>query len=107
MQAFGIPSVVIYDKDVKQGQTPGDCEFFTNELCFEIEIVKNVYKHNRTDIVRDIVRELDPDGENVLLDLDFVKHNCLVQNCNHTFLTYPQSNQYGSKCRIRLCTRIP
>ena len=73
LQAFGIPSVVIYDKDVKQGQTPGDCEFFTHELCFEIEIVKNLYTHNQMDLVREIVRELDSDGENVLLDLDFIK----------------------------------
>jgi putative ATP-dependent endonuclease of OLD family len=73
LQAFGIPSVVIYDKDVKQGQAPGDCEFFTRELCFEIEIVKNLYNQNRTDLVREIARELDPGGETVLLDLDFIK----------------------------------
>lgn len=73
LDAFGIPSVVIYDNDVKQGQTPGDCEFFTNELCFEIEIVKNLIHHGQTTLVRQIVQELDSDGENVILDLDFIK----------------------------------
>lgn len=73
LEAFGIPSVVIYDKDVQQGQVPGDCEFFTQELCFEIEIVKNLINHGQTALVRKIVQELDADGENVVLDLDFVK----------------------------------
>ena len=73
LEAFGIPSVVIYDKDVQQGQTPGDYEFFTQELCFEIEIVKNLINHSQTALVRKIVQELDADGENVILDLDFVK----------------------------------
>lgn len=73
LDAFGIPSVVIYDNDVKQGQTPGDCEFFTQELCFEIEVVKNLIRHGQTALVRKIVQELDSDGEGVILDLDFVK----------------------------------
>lgn len=73
LDAFGIPSVVIYDNDVKQGQTPGDCEFFTQELCFEIEVVKNLIRHGQTALVRRIVQELDSDGEGVILDLDFVK----------------------------------
>lgn len=73
LDAFGIPSVVIYDNDVKQGQTPGDNEFFTNELCFEIEIVKYLYANNRTDLVKQIVQEMDSDGENVVLDSDFVR----------------------------------
>ncbi len=73
LEAFGIPSVVIYDKDVRQGQVPGECEFFTQELCFEIEIVKNLINHSQTELVRTIVQELDSDGENVVLDLDFVK----------------------------------
>ncbi len=72
LRAFGIPSVVIYDRDVKQGQTPGDCEFFTQELCFEIEIVKNLLHHGKTALVREINKELDPNGENVVLNLDFI-----------------------------------
>lgn len=73
LAAFGIPSIVIYDNDVKEGQTPGEREFFTQELCFEIEIVKNLINHSETALIRKIVQELDADGESIVLDLEFVK----------------------------------
>lgn len=75
LSRFKIPSIAIYDRDVKQDQTPNDLEFFTNELCFEIEIVKNLVKHGKTDLVKEIVRCLDRKGEEVVLDNKFVtKH---------------------------------
>lgn len=71
--AYRIPSVVIYDNDVKAGETPEDNEFFTNELCFEIEVVKHLCEKSRTDLVRQIVQEMDSNGEATILDFDFVK----------------------------------
>ena len=56
---FGINSIVIYDNDVKQGQVPAPYEFFTSELCYEIEIVKHLYNIGRTDVVISIVDEYD------------------------------------------------
>lgn len=73
LESFNIPSISIYDGDVKQGQFPGEREFFTNELCFEIEIVKNLVRHGKMDLVKKIVQEMDKDGENVLLDREFVR----------------------------------
>lgn len=71
--AYRIPSVVVYDNDVKAGETPEDNEFFTNELCFEIEVVKHLCEKSRTDLVRQIVQEMDSNGEATILDFDFVK----------------------------------
>lgn len=73
LNSFGIPSVVIYDNDVKQGQIPDDNEFFTNELCFEIEVVRHLYAKGHTDLVKQIVQDMENDGEDVLLDVDFVR----------------------------------
>lgn len=73
LESFSIPSVSIYDGDVKQGQVPGEREFFTNELCFEIEIVKNLIHHDKKELVKKIVQEMDSNAENVVLDQDFVK----------------------------------
>ncbi len=73
LNSFSIPSVSIYDGDVKGGRTPADDEFFTNELCFEIEVVKHLYTLNQTSIIKQIVCDLDSKGENVVLDVDFVK----------------------------------
>ncbi len=73
LEAFNIPSIAIYDGDVKQGQIPGKREFFTNELCFEIEIVRNLINHDKTTLVRKIVQEMDSNGENIVLDQDFVR----------------------------------
>ena len=38
-----IPSVAIYDGDVKDDHTAAPDEFYTTELCFEIEIVKTLF----------------------------------------------------------------
>lgn len=73
LNSFSIPCISIYDGDVKGGQTPAADEFFTNELCFEIEVVKHIYALNQTSTIKQIVRELDSNGENVTLDMDFIK----------------------------------
>ena len=73
LNAFAIPSIAIYDGDVKDGKTPASDEFFTNELCFEIEVVKHLYSLGQTSVIKQIVRELDSDGENNVLSKDYVK----------------------------------
>ena len=73
LNAFKIPCISIYDNDVKQGQTPLPDEFFTTELCFEIEIVKYLYSKGKASIIRQIVQEYDAKAENVVLDANFVK----------------------------------
>jgi putative ATP-dependent endonuclease of OLD family len=74
LSAFAIPSVAIYDGDVKDGKTPADDEFFTAELCFEIEIIKTLYAKGQSALVRQIAHKLDDKAESVEMDWDFV-HN--------------------------------
>ncbi len=88
LAAFGIPSVSIYDKDVKQGVTPDDDEFFTTEMCFEIEVVKNLYSNQRADIVKQIALDLDSNAEQVELDSNFVRKGF-------------------AKCQVDISTYIP
>lgn len=73
LEVFAISSVAIYDGDVKVGQTPDLDEFFTTELCFEIEIVKQLFRSNRKDLIRQIALDLDSRAESVEMDIDFVK----------------------------------
>ena len=73
LNAFKIPCISIYDNDVKQGQTPSPDEFFTTELCFEIEIVKYLYSKGKASLIRQIVKEYDANAENEVLDADFVR----------------------------------
>ena len=69
---FAVPSIAIYDNDVKDGQTPGVNEFFTNELCFEIEIVKTLYAKGKQNIVKQIAAGLDARYAEMPLDFDLV-----------------------------------
>lgn len=73
LDAFSIPSVAIYDGDVHAGYTPSDSEFFTQELCFEIEIVKTLYSNGKASMVRKIALDLDNNAETMDLDMDFVR----------------------------------
>ena len=70
---FSIPSISIYDSDVKAHHTTEPDKFFTTELCFEIEIVKTLFVAGRTDIVRQIVHDMDPKADIVELDIDFIR----------------------------------
>ena len=56
---FAIPSVAIYDGDVKDDHTATPDEFYTTELCFEIEIVKTLFAAGKTDLVRAIALDMD------------------------------------------------
>lgn len=73
LNAFVIHSVAIYDGDVKCGHTPNNDEFFTNELCFEIEVVKHLCSIGKQSIVKEIVRDLNLNAENEVLDIDFIR----------------------------------
>jgi len=73
LAAFSIPSVAVYDSDIKEGHTADHDEFFTNELCFEIEIVKNLFRNGKASMVRQIALELDSRAESIILDEDFIR----------------------------------
>ena len=69
---FAVPSVAIYDSDVKAGQTVVDNEFYTSEPCYEIEIVKTLYAKGKQDIVKQIAASLDARYSDMPLDFDLV-----------------------------------
>ena len=73
LNVFSVPSIAIYDGDVKAGHIAIDDEFYTNELCFEIEIVKNLFLNGKASMVRQIALDLDSRAESVDLDGDFVR----------------------------------
>ena len=73
LEKFAIPSIAVYDGDVKNGQTPTDIEFFTQELCFEIEIVKTLYAAGQAPLIRQIALDLDSRAESAVLDENFVR----------------------------------
>ena len=58
LDAFKIPSIAIYDGDVKQGKEQTDRDFFTSEMFFEAEIVKKLFATGNQQLARDIAVEL-------------------------------------------------
>lgn len=73
LDLFGIPSISIYDSDVKSGVTPNEYTFFTTQPCFEVEIVNKLYDSGEYSLIKRIVNEIEPRGLNVILDKDYVK----------------------------------
>lgn len=69
---FAIPSIVIYDGDVQNGQTVSSDKFFTTEPCFEIEIVKTLYTAGDTALVRQIAHDIDNRADAIKLDENLV-----------------------------------
>lgn len=77
---FAIPSVAIYDGDVKDDHTATPDEFYTTELCFEIEIVKTLFAAGKTDLVRAIALDMDNNAYSVPLDANFVRNHFKKMN---------------------------
>jgi len=73
LERFHVPSIAIYDGDVKAGHTAAADEFYTTELCFEIEIVKALYANGNASLVRQIALDLDNKAESITMDADFVR----------------------------------
>lgn len=77
---FAIPSIAIYDGDVKDDHTATPDEFYTTELCFEIEIVKTLFAAGKTDLVRAIALDMDNNACSVPLDANFVRNHFKKMN---------------------------
>ncbi|MDD7512085.1 MAG: AAA family ATPase [Peptostreptococcaceae bacterium] len=72
LNAFHIPSVAIYDGDVTDVISTGT-EFFTNELCFEIEIVKKLFDAGYPELVKQIALDLYPRANSEIVDSNYLK----------------------------------
>ena len=60
LKKFKIPSVAIYDNDVSKNKNyDNDTTFYTDELCFESEIVKSLYYKGKFDLLKKLVIEFE------------------------------------------------
>ena len=73
LDAFKIPSIAIYDGDVKKGKEQTDRDFFTSELFFEVEIVKKLFATGNQQLARDIAVELYDKALTETMDENFVR----------------------------------
>jgi putative ATP-dependent endonuclease of OLD family len=73
LSLFSIPSIAMYDGDVKGKNAITDKDFYTTEQCFEIEIVKSLYSRNEQDKIRRIAIELNSTAYSAIMDEEFVK----------------------------------
>lgn len=71
--SFGIKTIAIYDGDVRNGKTPTDCEFYTNEPCFEFEVIKKLYDAGEYELIKKIATDIYPHALTEVIDADFIK----------------------------------
>lgn len=92
LASFAIPSVAIFDGDVKDGRVPAPDEFYTTELSFEIEIVKTLFAADKTELVRQIALDMDSKAFSVSLDTNFVRKHFKKMGIDITGYTSKQLN---------------
>ena len=73
LDAFKIPSIAIYDGDVKQGKEQTDRDFFTSEIFFEVEIIKKLFATGNQQLARDIAVELYDKALTEVMDENYVR----------------------------------
>ncbi|MDR2719491.1 MAG: AAA family ATPase, partial [Nitrososphaerota archaeon] len=80
LDVFKVRTVAIYDKDVETGQTPADNEFYTQELCFEVEIVKAFCNGEQADLIKQIACDLDHKAASQSMTAEFVRNSFKKMN---------------------------
>ncbi len=73
LDLFAIPSIAIYDRDARSTEQLVD-EFFTGELCFEVELVQTLFKKGSASLVQKIASSLDDKAMSVTLG--GISNNC-------------------------------
>ena len=72
---FRIPSVSIYDGDVKDKRNnEGGEVFFTRGLCLETDVVDSVYSDGNVEVLKQIAMDIDWHAENTILDSSYTKY---------------------------------
>lgn len=104
LKAFGIPSVAIYDGDVKDVAATGT-EFFTKELCFEIELVKTLFASGNAQMIIDIAKELYPRADKEIVTGDYLKKhykkmNLDIQQFNPCIVTELSADDGETFCNV-------
>lgn len=71
---FKIPNISIYDGDVRSKRVKDEgYNFFTSELCFEVEVIKCLYSKRKYEIIRDIAVDLNKQAKVITMDADYVR----------------------------------
>lgn len=71
---FHIPCVCVYDGDVQNKRVnDSGINFFTDKLCFEQEIVQNLYNKGQYNRISDIANDLSKQAKNIVLNEDYVR----------------------------------
>ncbi len=86
LDEFKIPYVAVYDNDV-QKRSKKATDFFTSELCFEVEVVKGLYDANRPDIVEKIAVSLYPKATKEIIDVNFIANHYKKMNLDVSTFT--------------------
>lgn len=85
LQFFHIPTVVLYDADVKSSKQPDKHTFFTDGICFEMDLVRTMIDHGQR---RELDRIIDTaNGDHARATTDMLKKACRKLDLN--FHDYP------------------
>lgn len=62
MRRFHVPTVALYDSDVRDGKKASADVFYTDEICFEMDVVRAALAAGRRDVLDAAVRASDDEG---------------------------------------------
>lgn len=68
---FHIPTVSLYDRDVMGGMKEGKYTFFTDEICFEMDVVKSCLDHGNREVLDEVIGSSE--GPSDLVNASLVK----------------------------------
>ena len=103
LDVFHVPSIAIYDCDVISGHFATADEFFTTELCFEIEIVKMLYAKGKAKLIRQIAKDLDSKADTFIMDEDSVRKPFKKMNVDITGYTPKKLSEVNETDETEFC----
>ena len=66
-KSFAIPTVALYDRDVMDKHSKSHANvFYTNEICFEMDVVSHLIRHHHRDILDSIIHDLIDTGRGMV-----------------------------------------
>ncbi|WP_456044656.1 ATP-dependent nuclease [Veillonella sp.] len=66
-KSFAIPTVALYDRDVMDKHSKSHANvFYTNEICFEMDVVAHLIRHHHRDILDSIIHDIIDTGRGMV-----------------------------------------
>lgn len=78
LKSFHIPTVCLYDRDVMGTEAHSPNVFFTDYVCFEMDVAETCIAHNRRNAIIEVAKDVDPDTTYVNVSL--IKKACAKLN---------------------------